>query len=118
MVESIATACLFEHWDNNIRSRSGFGSIIATSPHLRLTSPHTIRTPNIEKERVRVPTKCHFSRLFGFLRFLDGPSYKKGSVTTPTVKIFNSLAALAITCAAPVPVPPPIPAVIKTMFAP
>ena len=39
-------------------------------------------------------------------------------VTTPTVKIFSSFAALAITCAAPVPVPPPIPAVIKTMLAP
>ena len=32
--------------------------------------------------------------------------------------MFNSLAALAITCADPVPVPPPIPAVIKAMFAP
>ena len=48
----------------------------------------------------------------------EGPSYKKGSVTTPTVSIFNSFAALAITCAAPVPVPPPIPAAMKTIFAP
>ena len=32
--------------------------------------------------------------------------------------MFNSFAALAITCAAPVPVPPPIPAVMKTMFEP
>ena len=52
------------------------------------------------------------------LRIRDGASYKNGRVTTPTVRIFNSLAALAITCAAPVPVPPPIPAVIKTMLAP
>ena len=39
-------------------------------------------------------------------------------MTTPTVKIFRSLAAFAITGAAPVPVPPPIPAVTKTIFAP
>ena len=52
------------------------------------------------------------------LLILEGASYKNGRVTTPTVRIFNSLAALAITCAAPVPVPPPIPAVIKTIFAP
>ena len=47
-----------------------------------------------------------------------GPSKEKGRVTTPTVRIFNSLAALAITCEAPVPVPPPIPAVIKTILLP
>ena len=43
---------------------------------------------------------------------------EKGKVVTPTVKIFNSLAALATTCDAPVPVPPPIPEVMKTIFAP
>ncbi len=32
--------------------------------------------------------------------------------------MFNSFAARAITWAAPVPVPPPIPAVMKTIFAP
>ena len=52
------------------------------------------------------------------LLILDGPSYKNGSVTTPTVRILSSFAALAITCAEPVPVPPPIPAVIKTMLEP
>ena len=52
------------------------------------------------------------------LLILEGPSYKNGNVTTPTVKIFSSFAALAITCAEPVPVPPPMPAVIKTIFAP
>ena len=31
------------------------------------------------------------------LLILEGPSYKNGRVTTPTVKIFNSLAALAMT---------------------
>ena len=45
-----------------------------------------------------------------------GPSNWNGFVTTPTVKIPRSLAALAITGAAPVPVPPPMPAVIKTML--
>ena len=52
------------------------------------------------------------------LLILFGPSYENGSVVTPTVRIFNSLAALAITCDAPVPVPPPIPDVIKTILAP
>ena len=52
------------------------------------------------------------------LLILLGPSYEKGKVTTPTVNIFSSLAALAITCEAPVPVPPPMPAVINTMLLP
>ena len=43
------------------------------------------------------------------------PSNAKGFVTTPTVRIPRSLAILAITGAAPVPVPPPIPAVTNTM---
>ena len=42
----------------------------------------------------------------------------KGFVTTPTVKIPCSFAILATTGAAPVPVPPPIPQVTKTMSAP
>ncbi len=37
-------------------------------------------------------------------------------VTIPTVKISNSLACFAIIGAAPVPVPPPIPAVINTIL--
>ena len=37
-------------------------------------------------------------------------------VTIPTVKISRSFAILAIIGAAPVPVPPPIPAVIKIIF--
>ena len=43
------------------------------------------------------------------------PSNKNGFVTTPTVRIS---ASLAITSAAPAPVHPPIPAVIKTIFEP
>ncbi len=46
------------------------------------------------------------------------PSKVKGLVTTATVKAPNSLAISAITGAAPVPVPPPKPQVIKTMSAP
>ena len=37
-------------------------------------------------------------------------------VTIPTVRISISLASFEITGAAPVPVPPPIPAVIKTIL--
>src|ERR1051326_7797966 len=46
------------------------------------------------------------------------PSKWKGLVTTPTVSTPSSRTARAITGAAPVPVPPPIPAVMNTMCAP
>jgi len=46
------------------------------------------------------------------------PSKSNGFVTTATVNAPIFLATPAITGAAPVPVPPPIPAVIKTIFAP
>ena len=46
------------------------------------------------------------------------PSKAKGLVTTPTVRAPSSRATWAITGAAPVPVPPPMPAVMKTMSAP
>ena len=46
------------------------------------------------------------------------PSKTKGFVTTPTVRISISLARLAMMGAAPPPVPPPRPAVRKTMSAP
>ncbi len=47
------------------------------------------------------------------------PSKSNGLVTVPTVSAPTScLATSAITGAAPVPVPPPSPAVTKTMSAP
>ena len=46
------------------------------------------------------------------------PSSLKGLVTTATVKAPNSFAIDAIIGAAPVPVPPPIPAVMKTISEP
>ena len=49
---------------------------------------------------------------------LDFPSKSKGKVTIPTVNISNSFAIWAITGAAPVPVPPPIPAVMKSILVP
>ena len=45
-------------------------------------------------------------------------SKSKGLVTTATVRIPISLAIFAITGEAPVPVPPPIPAVMNTISAP
>jgi len=42
----------------------------------------------------------------------------KGLVTTPTVRMPSERATSAITGAAPVPVPPPMPAVMNTMCAP
>src|ERR1700722_9502704 len=46
------------------------------------------------------------------------PSKWNGLVTTPTVRMPSSLAQRATTGAAPVPVPPPMPAVTNTMWAP
>ncbi len=46
------------------------------------------------------------------------PSQSKGLVTTPTVRMPISLATRAITGAAPVPVPPPMPAVMNSMCEP
>ncbi len=46
------------------------------------------------------------------------PSKSKGLETTPTVRMPISLAICATTGAAPVPVPPPMPAVMNTMCAP
>jgi len=50
------------------------------------------------------------------MRFL--PSNGNGLVTTATVRIPNSLATWATMGAPPVPVPPPMPAVMNTMSAP
>ena len=46
------------------------------------------------------------------------PSKIKGMVTIPTVRISISFAMRAMTGAAPVPVPPPIPAVMNTILVP
>ena len=46
------------------------------------------------------------------------PSNGNGLVTTATVRMPISLASCATTGAAPVPVPPPMPAVMNTMSAP
>ena len=65
----------------------------------------------------RVSTFClKSSKPFSAYSFLNPPSVQKGTVTTPTVNISFSLAIRAITGAAPVPVPPPIPAVINSIL--
>ena len=48
----------------------------------------------------------------------SSPSCLNGMVTTPTVSMPFSLAILAMTGDAPVPVPPPIPAVMKSIWVP
>ena len=55
------------------------------------------------------------SKAWSIFRF---PSKRNGIVTIPTVRIPMSLEMRAITGAAPVPVPPPIPAVMKTILVP
>ena len=52
------------------------------------------------------------------LRMRGPPSNSKGLVTTPTVRMPISLATRAMMGAAPVPVPPPMPAVMKSILAP
>ncbi len=52
------------------------------------------------------------------LRARCRPSKRNGLVTTPTVRAPSSFASWAMTGAAPVPVPPPMPAVMNTMSAP
>ena len=46
------------------------------------------------------------------------PSFLNGMVTTATVRMPRSFAILAMTGEAPVPVPPPMPAVIKSISVP
>ena len=55
---------------------------------------------------------------FTALKLRAFPSNKNGFVTIPTVNIPISFAISATIGAAPVPVPPPIPAVINTKSAP
>ena len=52
------------------------------------------------------------------LRMRRVPSNRKGLVTTPTVSTPLSRATLAMTGAAPVPVPPPMPAAMKHICTP
>ena len=60
--------------------------------------------------RDSIPSEAIFERFF--------PSNGKGRVTTATARMPISLATSATIGAAPVPVPPPIPAVMKTISAP
>jgi len=54
-----------------------------------------------------IPSRAAFMRL--------GPSHSNGFVTMATVRMPSFRAMAATTGAPPVPVPPPMPAVIKTM---
>ena len=58
----------------------------------------------------RMPFSAIFRRIL--------PSKEKGRLTIPMLRIFNSLLISAITGAAPEPVPPPSPRVIKISSAP
>ena len=68
---------------------------------------------------IRVSTNfCSSSMPASASRMRRWPSKWKGLVTTPTVRMPASRAARAMTGRAPVPVPPPMPAVMNTMCAP
>ena len=83
-----------------------------------------VSNPNISKSFsfgivTRLSTSStNDARPFSAAPILFFPSNLKGFVTTATVNAPNSFAIDAITGAAPVPVPPPIPAVMKTISAP
>ena len=96
MSSAIRNASLTEVWRSTTWSSFSFGTMIRVS--------HLARSLSIPSRA------CCIRRL---------PSNSKGLVTTPTVRApISSLAISAITGAAPVPVPPPSPAVTKTMSAP
>mmetsp|Transcript_26481 Transcript_26481/g.67328 ORF Transcript_26481/g.67328 Transcript_26481/m.67328 type:complete len:223 (-) Transcript_26481:385-1053(-) len=68
---------------------------------------------------MRVSTDVRrFCRAARACRALWRPSKLKGVVTMPTVRMPSSLATPATIGAAPLPVPPPMPAVTKTMSEP
>src|SRR5215208_2963939 len=105
-------------------------SVIPWTPFLRMSS--AIMNASIMLVRFSATCKSlslgmmmrestfSFRRLIPSSAYVDRlrPSKAKGRVTTPTVSAPESLAILATTGAAPVPVPPPLPAVTKTMSAP
>ena len=69
-----------------------------------------MRSVSTFARRASIPSVAKYERF--------DPSKPNGRVTTPTVKAPSSLAICAITGAAPVPVPPPIPAVMKIISEP
>src|SRR6516162_10124523 len=63
-------------------------------------------------------TFCSSAMPCSAMRIRRTPSKWNGLVTTPTVRMPSSLAQRATTGEAPVPVPPPMPAVTNTIWAP
>ena len=82
-------------WRSEMDSSRSFGITISVS-----TSPRSRSMPSSAWDARRLPSKPN------------------GRVTTPIVSAPSDLATFATTGAPPVPVPPPSPAVTKTMSAP
>ena len=85
-------------------------------PALNPRLPYTSRSLLLLMITNESTTFLNFSIPLCACVFLIFPSNWNGIVTIPTVRISSSLAILAIIGAAPVPVPPPIPAVMNTIF--
>ena len=68
--------------------------------------------------RMASTQSANFARPFIAFLIFGCPSKANGMVTIPTVRISISFATWAITGLAPVPVPPPIPAVMNNIFVP
>ena len=93
------------------------------NPMKRLTDKKTIRKRILQSLPIALAAIVVVIYGLSFLprsavRMRRAPSKLKGFVTTATVRMPSSLAISAMTGAAPVPVPPPMPAVMKRRFAP
>ena len=100
-----------------------FAATLSVSSALA-NAPRTLRSGYISRSRSLLITRSA-STCFAISStpsrawsIFFGPSKRKGIVTIPTVRIPISLLSRAMTGAAPVPVPPPIPAVINVIFVP
>ena len=80
--------------------------------------PYSSRTRSLSMTSSESTQGCSSLRPCIALLIRPGPSILRGIVTTATVRMPKSCAIFAITGEAPVPVPPPIPAAMKSIFTP
>ena len=94
----------FNTWSAMLNASS---KLVLSSTTSKSLSLETMMSESTDFWSSRIPRSA--------LAALLAPSNVKGLVTTATVRMPRSLAIWATTGAAPVPVPPPMPAVMKSM---
>ena len=82
------------------------------------SSPEHLHQLVVRDDDQRIDVLLELPRCPPAPRVMRLPSKANGLVTTATVRMPSSRATSATTGAAPVPVPPPMPAVMNTMLAP